>query len=65
MPEKEIIRPVFLDDIKLPPSYEKAPDPYCDAPSNGVSLLKLSRYASSRNKKITDLSIEEVLKFKK
>ena len=65
MPEKEIIRPVFLDDIKLPPSYEKAPYPYCDAPSNGVSLLKLSRYASSRNKKITDLSIEEVLKFKK
>lgn len=65
MPEIEIIRPVFLDDIKLLPSYEKAPDPYCDAPSNGVSLLKLSRYASSRNKKITDLSIEEVLQFKK
>lgn len=61
----EMTKPNYLDEMELPPSYDKAPDPYCDAPSNGVSLLKLSRYASSRNKKITDLSIEEVLQFKK
>ena len=60
-----MIKPDYLDEMELPSSYDKVPDPYCDAPSNGVSLLALSRYARSRNKKITDLSIEEVLQFKK
>lgn len=60
-----MIKPDYLDEMELPPSYDKVPNPYCDAQSNGVSLLALSRYASSRNKKITDLSIEEVLQFKK
>ena len=58
-------KPEFLDGFELPPSYDKVPDPYCDAPSNGVSLLALSRYANSINKKIADLSIKEILKFKK
>ena len=58
-------KPKFLEGIELPPSYYKAPDPYRDAPSNGVSLLALSRYASANNKKIVDLSIDEVLQFKK
>lgn len=58
-------KPEFLGGFELPPSYDKVPDPYCDAPSNGVSLLALSRYANSINKKIADLSIKEILKFKK
>lgn len=58
-------KPKFLEEIELPKSYYEVPNPYCDAPSNGISLLKLSRYAHTKNKKITDMSAKEVLQFKK
>ena len=56
----EMIKPKFLEGIKLPQSYFQAPDPYHDAPSNGVSLLALSKYARSKNKRIVDLSRKEI-----
>ena len=56
-------KPKFLEGIKLPSSYYIAPNPYCDAPTNGVSLLALSRYARSKNKKIIDFSSEEVVNY--
>ena len=40
----------------MPQSYFQVPDPYHDAPSNGVSLLALSKYARAQNKRIVDLS---------
>lgn len=56
----EFQKPKFLDGIELPQS----PDPYNNAPSCEVSLLALSRYARLRNKRIIDLSCEEVLQFR-
>lgn len=53
--------PKFLEDAELPVFYDSLPNPYIDAPSNGVSLLALSRYAGSKNKKIVELSHEEVM----
>ena len=55
-------KPKFLEGVKLPPSYYNTPNPYCDAPTNGVSLLELSRYARSKNKKNIDLSTEKILR---
>ena len=52
----KIVKPKFLKGIELPQSYFQVPDPYHDAPSNGVSLLALSKYARSQNKRIVDLS---------
>ena len=46
--------------IELPQSYFQAPDPYHDAPSNGVSLLALSKYAMLKNKRIIDLNCKEI-----
>lgn len=60
----ELKRPKFLDGMELPASYYQPPDPYNDAPSCEISLLALSRYARSKNKRITDLSCEEVLRFR-
>ncbi len=60
----EFQKPKFLDGIELPASYYQSTDPYNDAPDCEVSLLALSRYAQSRNKRIIDLSCEEVLQFR-
>ena len=56
----EMPKPKFLEGTELPQSYFQAPDPYHDAPSNGVSLLALSKYAKSQNKRIVDLSRQEI-----
>lgn len=56
----EMIKPKFLEEMELSQSYFQAPDPYHDAPSNGVSLLALSKYARSQNKRIVDLSRKEI-----
>ena len=56
----KIVKPKFLKGIELPQSYFQVPDPYHDAPSNGVSLLALSKYARSQNKRIVDLSRKEI-----
>lgn len=60
----ELKKPKFLDGIKLPASYYQSPDPYNDAPDCEISLLALSRYARSKNKRIANLSCEEVLQFR-
>ena len=60
----ELKRPKFLDGMELPASYYQSPDPYNDAPDCEISLLALSRYARSKNKKIVDLSYEEVSQFR-
>lgn len=60
----ELKKPKFLDGMKLPASYYQSSDPYNDAPDCESSLLALSRYARSKNKRITDLSCEEVLQFR-
>ena len=67
----KIVKPKFLKGIELPQSYFQVPDPYhdCllytsdpyhDATYNGVSLLALSKYARSQNKRIVDLSRKEI-----
>ena len=56
----EMAKPKFLEGTELPQSYFQAPNPYHDAPSNGVSLLVLSKYAGSQNKRIVDLSHKEI-----
>lgn len=58
---KRIEIPKFLEGTELPAFYDRLPNPYIDAPSNGASLLALSRYARSKNKKIVELSHEEVM----
>ena len=60
----EFQKPKFWAGVELPASYYQPPDPYNNAPSCEVSLLALSRYARSRNKRIIDLSCEEVLQFR-
>ena len=51
----KIVKPKFLKGIELPQSYFQSP-----APSNEVSLLALSKYARSQNKRIVDLSRKEI-----
>lgn len=49
---------------EAPASYTAVPNPYKDAPSMHLDLPNLSRYADSLGKKITDLSNEEIEKFR-
>lgn len=60
----EFQKPKFLDGVELPASHYQSPDPYNDDPNCEISLLELSRYAQSKNKKIVDLSCEEVSQFR-
>lgn len=60
----EFQKPKFLDGVELPATYYQSPDPYSDAPDCEISLLALSKYVRSRNKRITDLSCDEVLQFR-
>ena len=52
-------KPKFLEDI--PPGYYE--DPYKTAPVCKVNLLELSRYARKLDKKLVDLTKEEVERF--
>ena len=60
----EFQKPKFLDGVELPATYYQSPDPYNDAPDCEISLLALSKYVRSRNKRITDLSCDEVIQFR-
>lgn len=60
----EMIKPKFLEGIELTKSYYDVPNPYCDFKSSGINLLELSRYARAKNKKLVELTLEEVEKFK-
>lgn len=55
-------KPEFLSEV--PENYYSKPDPYKLPESCNVNLLELSRYAKSAGKKITELTAEEVAKFK-
>ena len=57
------IKPAFLENRKLPPSYYETPNPYKNAPSCNVNLLQLSRYAKSQNKKLFQLTAAEIAQF--
>lgn len=58
-----VIKPKFLEGITPPASYYATPNPYHSAPSNGINLLALSKYARSNGKKLVDLSREEDCNF--
>lgn len=55
-------RPKFLSG-KMNSGYYEKPNPYVNAPSCHVNLLKLSRYAKQKGKKLSELSKEEVKRF--
>ncbi len=57
------IRPVFLENVTLAPSYYETPNPYKEPPVCNVNLLELSRYAKKVGKKLVDLTKEEVERF--
>ena len=54
------IKPAFLDGVTLTQAYYDPPNPYADAPSTGYNLLELSRYAKRHNKKLIELTKEEI-----
>lgn len=56
-------KPKFMKNLVIAPSYYEQPDPYVNAPSCQVNLLKLSRYAKQCGKKLVELSQEEVRNF--
>ena len=56
-------KPKFLKKSALNPEYFKEPNPYMNAPSCHVNLLKLSRYAKKHRKKLIDLTQDEIKKF--
>lgn len=45
-------------------AYRATPDPYMSAPSMGVNLLELSRYARKAGKEMCELTKEEFELFK-
>lgn len=55
--------PKFYEDVPLPQGYFDPPNPYVSAPSCGVNLLELSKYARQQKKRIVDLTREEVNRF--
>lgn len=57
-------KPNFLKDVKMPRSYYTTPDPYSDPVPTKINLSEMSRYAVERGKKLSELTIEEVKKFK-
>lgn len=57
------MKPKFMENRVIAPSYYEQPDPYTNAPSCHVNLLELSRYAKQCGKKLVDLTLEEVKNF--
>ena len=55
--------PKFHEGRELPPGYYAVPNPYVKPPSCGVDLLELSRYARKNDKKLVDLTREELNMF--
>lgn len=56
------MKPNFIVE-NLQSNYYEKPNPYVNAPSCHVDLLELSRYAKKREKKLVELTKEEVNKF--
>ena len=55
--------PKFLEGEPLPKGYFEAPNPYADPPSRKVKLGELVKYAKENEKKVFDLTKEEVSMF--
>lgn len=55
--------PKFLEEAKMPSRYYEKPDPYRDLPACNINLLELSRYAKKHQKKMVELTTEEVALF--
>lgn len=53
------------ENRKLVDDFIQMFNPYEVAPSIGINLVELSRYAKKHNKKISELSEEEMIMFKK
>lgn len=58
------MKPKFLEDVILPQSYYEPIDPYKNPIETKVNLQGLSRYAEEKGKKITELTREEIEKFR-
>ncbi len=58
------MKPRFLENETLQQNYYEKPNPYATAPSCHVNLLMMSRYASECGKQLTELTTEEVKRFK-
>lgn len=56
------MKPNFITG-ELREDYYAAPNPYENAPSCGINLLELSRYAKKVGKKLVELTQEEVQRF--
>lgn len=56
-------KPRFMENSAINQSYYEQPNPYVNAPSCHVNLLELSRYAKKCEKKLVELTQEEVKKF--
>ena len=52
----------FLADVRIP--YSTAPDPYNNPPPCKLNLLELAKYAEAEGKDVSELSIEEIARFK-
>lgn len=57
------MKPKFLENVQLNQEYFQCPNPYINAPSCHVNLLELSRYAKKNEKRLIDLTKEEVQQF--
>ena len=57
------MKPRFIEGSVLRKEYYEQPDPHVNAPSCNVNLLELSRYAKKHNKKLVELTREEVYRF--
>lgn len=57
------MKPKFLENVQLNQEYFQSPNPYINAPSCHVNLLELSRYAKKNEKRLIDLTKEEVQQF--
>ncbi|MDO5408373.1 MAG: hypothetical protein Q4F28_13755 [Eubacteriales bacterium] len=58
------MKPEFLKGVNLPKSYFEAPDPYSSVSTGNTNLLELSRYARQTGKKLTELTSDEVRRFR-
>ncbi|WP_405339649.1 hypothetical protein [Fibrobacter sp.] len=52
----------FLADVRIP--FSAAPDPYKNPPACKLNLLELAKYAEAEGKDVSELSIEEIARFK-
>ncbi len=58
------MKPKFLQDKILPQSYYATPDPYANPAPTNLNLGEMSRYAQTNGKKMSELTWEEVEKFR-